>query len=35
MQSEQRFVDVDGRVRWVLHGVTIVPGATADPPGSP
>jgi diguanylate cyclase (GGDEF)-like protein/PAS domain S-box-containing protein len=31
LQSEQRFVDVDGRVRWVLHGVTIVPGPDGRP----
>jgi diguanylate cyclase (GGDEF)-like protein/PAS domain S-box-containing protein len=31
MQSEQRFVDDDGRVRWVLHGVTIAPGPDGGP----
>jgi diguanylate cyclase (GGDEF)-like protein/PAS domain S-box-containing protein len=30
-QSEQRFVSLDGRVRWVLHGITVVPGADGRP----
>jgi len=30
-QSEQRYVGPDGRGRWVLHGVTVVP----DPTGRP
>ena len=31
LHSEQRFVDDDGRVRWVLHGITIVPGPAGRP----
>jgi diguanylate cyclase (GGDEF)-like protein/PAS domain S-box-containing protein len=31
MQSEQRYVAADGRVRWVLHGVTVVPGPDGRP----
>src|SRR4051812_41258206 len=31
LQSEQRYVAVDGRVRWVLHGITVVPGPEGRP----
>src|SRR3954471_2803131 len=31
LQSEQRYVAPDGRVRWVLHGVTVVPGPDGRP----
>jgi diguanylate cyclase (GGDEF)-like protein/PAS domain S-box-containing protein len=31
MQSEQRYLAADGRVRWVLHGVTVVPGQDGRP----
>ena len=31
LQSEQRYVATDGRVRWVLHGITVVPGPDGRP----
>jgi diguanylate cyclase (GGDEF)-like protein/PAS domain S-box-containing protein len=31
LQSEQRYVALDGRVRWVLHGITVVPGPDGRP----
>jgi diguanylate cyclase (GGDEF)-like protein/PAS domain S-box-containing protein len=31
LQSEQRYLAADGRVRWVLHGVTVVPGPDGRP----
>ncbi|MCA1710097.1 MAG: diguanylate cyclase [Actinobacteria bacterium] len=31
LQSEQRYVTPDGRVTWVLHGVTVVPDRTGAP----
>ena len=31
LQSEQRYVTPDGRVSWVLHGVTVVPGRDGQP----
>jgi diguanylate cyclase (GGDEF)-like protein/PAS domain S-box-containing protein len=31
LQSEQRYLSADGRVRWVLHGVTVVPGSDGSP----
>jgi diguanylate cyclase (GGDEF)-like protein/PAS domain S-box-containing protein len=31
LQSEQRYVGVDGSVRWVLHGVTVVPAHDGKP----
>jgi diguanylate cyclase (GGDEF)-like protein/PAS domain S-box-containing protein len=31
LQSEQRYVALDGRVRWVLHGITVVPGPDGKP----
>jgi diguanylate cyclase (GGDEF)-like protein/PAS domain S-box-containing protein len=31
LQSEQRYVAMDGRVRWVLHGITVVPGPDGRP----
>jgi diguanylate cyclase (GGDEF)-like protein/PAS domain S-box-containing protein len=31
LQGEQRFVRGDGRTGWVLHGVTVVPGADGRP----
>jgi diguanylate cyclase (GGDEF)-like protein/PAS domain S-box-containing protein len=31
LQSEERYLHADGRVRWVLHGVTVVPGPDGRP----
>lgn len=31
LQSEQRYLGADGRVRWVLHGVTVVPAPDGRP----
>jgi diguanylate cyclase (GGDEF)-like protein/PAS domain S-box-containing protein len=31
LHSEQRYVAADGQVRWVLHGVTVVPGPDGRP----
>lgn len=31
LQSEQRYLSADGRVSWVMHGVTVVPGADGRP----
>ncbi|MCU1594272.1 MAG: hypothetical protein JWO12_1664 [Frankiales bacterium] len=31
VQSEQRYVDPDGRMTWVLNGVTVVPGPDGRP----
>ena len=31
LQAEQRYVGLDGRVTWVLHGVTVVPDADGRP----
>ena len=31
LQSEQRYVTPDGRVSWVLHGVTVVPDRDGNP----
>ncbi|MBW3617997.1 MAG: PAS domain S-box protein, partial [Proteobacteria bacterium] len=31
LQAEQRYVGLDGRVTWVLHGVTVVPDAAGRP----
>jgi diguanylate cyclase (GGDEF)-like protein/PAS domain S-box-containing protein len=31
LHSEQRYVATDGRVRWVLHGITVVPGPDGRP----
>jgi diguanylate cyclase (GGDEF)-like protein/PAS domain S-box-containing protein len=31
LQAEQRYVALDGQVRWVLHGVTVVPGPDGRP----
>jgi diguanylate cyclase (GGDEF)-like protein/PAS domain S-box-containing protein len=31
LQSEQRYLGPDGRVRWVLHGITVVPGPDGRP----
>ena len=31
LRSEQRYVAVDGTVRWVMHGVTVVPAADSRP----
>jgi diguanylate cyclase (GGDEF)-like protein/PAS domain S-box-containing protein len=31
LQAEERYVAPDGRVLWVLHGVTVVPGASGAP----
>jgi diguanylate cyclase (GGDEF)-like protein/PAS domain S-box-containing protein len=31
LQAEERYVGPDGRTLWVLHGVTVVPGAGGDP----
>ena len=31
VQTEQRYVDPGGRTRWVLHGVTVVPGPDGRP----
>jgi diguanylate cyclase (GGDEF)-like protein/PAS domain S-box-containing protein len=31
LQSEQRYVAPDGTIRWVLHGVTVVPAADGRP----
>jgi diguanylate cyclase (GGDEF)-like protein/PAS domain S-box-containing protein len=31
LQAEQRYVASDGRERWVLHGVTLVPGPDGRP----
>jgi diguanylate cyclase (GGDEF)-like protein/PAS domain S-box-containing protein len=31
LQSEQRYLGADGRVRWVLHGVTVVQAADGRP----
>ena len=31
LQSEQRYVTPDGRVSWVLHGVTVVPDRLGEP----
>ncbi|MCW2499074.1 MAG: hypothetical protein JWN87_750 [Frankiales bacterium] len=31
LQAEERYVDPHGRTLWVLHGVTVVPGADGKP----
>ncbi|MCU1588180.1 MAG: diguanylate cyclase/phosphodiesterase & domain with sensor(s) [Frankiales bacterium] len=31
LQAEERYVGPDGRTLWVLHGVTVVPGAGGEP----
>jgi diguanylate cyclase (GGDEF)-like protein/PAS domain S-box-containing protein len=31
LHSEQRYVALDGMVRWVLHGITVVPGPDGRP----
>jgi diguanylate cyclase (GGDEF)-like protein/PAS domain S-box-containing protein len=31
LQTERRYVTPDGRMRWVLHGVSVVPGAGGEP----
>jgi diguanylate cyclase (GGDEF)-like protein/PAS domain S-box-containing protein len=31
LQSEQRYLAADGRIRWVLHGVTVVQGSGGRP----
>lgn len=31
LEAEQRFVEPDGRTTWVLHCVTVVPGAEGEP----
>lgn len=31
LQSEERYLGPDGRYLWVLHGVTVVPGADGSP----
>ena len=31
LQTEERYLHADGRVRWVLHGVTVVPDARGAP----
>ncbi len=31
LQSEQRYLRPDGSVRWLLHGVTVVPGSDGAP----
>jgi diguanylate cyclase (GGDEF)-like protein/PAS domain S-box-containing protein len=31
LQTEQRYLHADGRVRWVLHGVSLVPDADGAP----
>lgn len=31
LQAEERYIGPDGRVVWVLHGVTVVPGASGAP----
>jgi diguanylate cyclase (GGDEF)-like protein/PAS domain S-box-containing protein len=31
LHTEQRYVAADGQVRWVLHGVTVVPGPDGRP----
>jgi diguanylate cyclase (GGDEF)-like protein/PAS domain S-box-containing protein len=31
LQSERRYYSPDGRLRWVLHGISVVPGAGGEP----
>jgi diguanylate cyclase (GGDEF)-like protein/PAS domain S-box-containing protein len=31
LQTEERYLHAEGRVRWVLHGVTVVPGPDGRP----